>query len=158
IEEKQGSFTQSWTVYTDDWIPLPGDSKRWPQNVKVDGQAVAVVSRDDTPSIFLKKGSHTLSGTYSWDTIPESFKMPPSLGVLNLKLKGEAVGFPQLDEEGLLWLEKESAKGNGEERLDLRVHRKVEDGIPLILTTKIKLDASGKAREVTLGKALPENF
>ena len=158
IEEKQGSFTQSWTLYTDDWIPLPGDAKRWPQNVKVDGQAAAVVFHDDQPSLFLKKGSHTLSGAYLWDTIPESFQISPSVGMLKLVLKGKPIDFPQLDEDGLLWLEKESEAGNGEERLDVRVNRKVNDDIPLILTTSIKLDASGKAREVTLGKALPENF
>lgn len=158
IEGKQGQFSQQWQLYRDDWVPLPGDAKRWPQSVKADGQAAAVVLRDDTPSVFLKKGSHALSGSFAWDAVPENFQIPPATGLYQLTLQGQVVNFPQIDESGLLWLEKESAAESGEERLDLRVNRKVDDDIPLILTTLIDLDAAGKPREVTLGKALPEDF
>ncbi|MCE9624385.1 MAG: hypothetical protein K8R69_02860 [Deltaproteobacteria bacterium] len=158
IAEKQGTFSQQWMLYTDDWVPLPGDEKRWPQSVKADGQSVAVVLRDEVPSVFLKKGPHSLVGSYLWDSVPENFQIPPAVGLLKLTLKGEAVNFPQWDENGLLWLEKDSSAEVGEERLDVRVNRLVDDDIPLILTTRISLDASGKAREVLLGQVLPEGF
>jgi len=158
IDEKQGSFSQQWLLYQDDWVPLPGNDKRWPQSVKADGQAVAVVLRDDVPKVFLKKGSHSLAGNYAWDSLPENFQIPSESGLLKLTLKGAAVNFPQIDENGLLWLEKESSQEAGEERLDLRVNRLVQDDIPLLLTTKLSLDAAGKPREVVLGKVLPEDF
>ncbi|HEX5035293.1 MAG TPA: hypothetical protein VFW62_12510, partial [bacterium] len=63
-----------------------------------------------------------------------------------------------LDENGLLWLEKESVESGAEERLDIRVNRLVDDEIPLFLTTVVELDVAGKAREVKLGRALPQDF
>ncbi|MFO1462710.1 MAG: hypothetical protein U1F66_02965 [bacterium] len=158
IEAKQGSFSQQWLLYQDDWVPLPGDEKRWPQGVKADGQAAPVVLRDGVPSVFLKKGPHSLSGSYVWDSMPENFQIPSASGLLKLTLQGVVVNFPQIDENGLLWLEQESEGEAGEERLDIRVNRQVDDDIPLLLTTRISLDASGKPREVLLGKALPEGF
>jgi hypothetical protein len=46
----------------------------------------------------------------------------------------------------------------GESRLDVKVHRKVEDGVPLLLVTRVSLEVSGKNREVILGRALPAGF
>lgn len=158
IDDKQGAFTQQWRLYKDDWVPLPGDEKRWPQALRVDGQPAAVVLRDSVPSVFLKKGAHSLTGSYVWDAIPENFQIPPAVGLLKLSLKGAAVNFPQWDENGLLWLEKDSTQEAGEERLDIRVNRLVDDDIPLYLVTRINLEAAGKAREVVLGKVLPEGF
>src|SRR5262249_6153962 len=158
IEEKQGAFSQQWILYRDDWVPLPGDEKRWPLGVKADGQGIAVILRDETPSVFLKKGSHLITGEYAWDHTPENFQISSQTGLLRLNLKGQAVDFPQLDENGLLWLEKESAAEAGEERLDVRVNRRIEDDIPLTLTTEISLDAAGKPREVVLGKVMLEDF
>ncbi len=119
---------------------------------------MAVVLRDEVPKVFLKKGSHTLTGTYAWDSLPENFQIPSESGLLKLTLKGAAVNFPQIDENGLLWLEKESAQEGGEERLDVRVNRLVQDDIPLLLTTRISIDAAGKPREAVLGKVLPDDF
>lgn len=158
IDEKQGAFSQQWLLYKDDWVPLPGDEKRWPLGLKADGQSAAVVLRGETPSVFLKKGAHSLTGSYAWDAIPENFQIPPAVGLLKLSLKGAPVNFPQWDENGLLWLEKEGEQEGGEERLDVRVNRLVDDDIPLYLVTRINLDAAGKAREVVLGKLLPEGF
>ncbi|HKY63279.1 MAG TPA: hypothetical protein VJR29_07650 [bacterium] len=158
LDEKQGSFAQDWELYRDDWVPLPGDAKRWPQSVTVDGQAATVLDRDGVPSLFLKKGSHAVKGAFLWDSLPENFQIPSATGILQLILKGQAVPFPQLDENGLLWLEKESVEAGAEERLDLRVNRMVDDEIPLFLTTVVELDVAGKAREVKLGRALPQDF
>ena len=158
LDEKQGSFSQAWELYTDGWVPLPGEDKRWPQGVTADGQAVTVIRHDERPSVFLKKGSHALKGTFAWDSLPENFQIPQETGILQLVLKGAAVPFPQIDENGLLWLEKESVEDGAEERLDIRVNRKVDDDIPLFLTTVVDLDVAGKPREAKLGKALPQDF
>ncbi len=40
----------------------------------------------------------------------------------------------------------------------IQVQRKLTDGVPLLLTTRIVLDVAGKAREVVLGRALPPGF
>ena len=28
-------FTQTWTLYAEDWVPLPGDAEHWPAGVSV---------------------------------------------------------------------------------------------------------------------------
>ena len=32
-----GEFRQSWRIYADSWVALPGDSEHWPEDVRVDG-------------------------------------------------------------------------------------------------------------------------
>ena len=44
LRDKGGSFTQSFFVYKQQWVLLPGDGKAWPQEVRVDGQAAVVAS------------------------------------------------------------------------------------------------------------------
>src|SRR5207245_6781521 len=43
-------------------------------------------------------------------------------------------------------------------RLEVTVHRSVADEIPLVLTTHLDLQVSGKSREVLLGRALLDRF
>ena len=42
--------------------------------------------------------------------------------------------------------------------LDIVVHRRVTDSVPLTITTRLELNVAGKSREVLLGKALPAGF
>jgi hypothetical protein len=57
-----------------------------------------------------------------------------------------------------LWLQKREAEGGEENLLDVTVHRRIADSIPLVVTTQIEIHASGKNREVLLGKALLDGF
>jgi hypothetical protein len=34
-----GIFTQTWQVFADAWVPLPGDPENWPQDVRADPPA-----------------------------------------------------------------------------------------------------------------------
>ena len=38
-------FTQTWTLYAEDWVPLPGDAEHWPAGVTVGVGAQAVVEQ-----------------------------------------------------------------------------------------------------------------
>src|SRR4051794_21904795 len=38
LEERGGRFEQRWHVDAKAWVPLPGDEKRWPVDVKVDAK------------------------------------------------------------------------------------------------------------------------
>ncbi|HEY7373354.1 MAG TPA: hypothetical protein VIF57_14430, partial [Polyangia bacterium] len=47
-----GRFSQTWEVYAEGPIPLPGGEAHWPLDVKVDGrQAVAAAGDDGTPRV-----------------------------------------------------------------------------------------------------------
>lgn len=157
LDDTRGAFTQSWHVETKTFVSLPGDDKRWPQSVTVDGKPGVVVPRGGAPSVELDAGDHVLKGTFAWDSLPESLRIPQETGLLALTSRGKPVALPQRDEAGTVWLQRTTPADEGE-RLDVVVHRKIEDQVPLLLTTRVVLSVAGKSREVLLGKALPKGF
>lgn len=165
LSDKGGRFSQRWRVYKKAWVPLPGDSKVWPQSVLVDGKPAVVAAPhgedssadSESPQVELQPGSHVVSGVFLWDELPESLAVPPSTGLLALSVRGTRLTMPSRDEDGRVWLQK-AATEKEEEVLELTVHRKVQDEVPLQLSTRIELRVSGKSREVVLGRALPAGF
>lgn len=158
LSDKTGGFDQQWRVYTDAWVPLPGNDEQWPQDVRVDNAPAAVLLIDNQPEILLKKGEHAVTGTFLWDSVPESFQIPKDTGIFELTFKGSPVPFPNVDENGLMWLQGKQEEQQAEDSLQIRVHRYLADGVPFVLTTRISLDVSGKTREVLLGPALFKDF
>jgi hypothetical protein len=158
VDDRTGRFSQQWTALDKAWVPLPGDSRVWPQEVKVDGQPAIVVPRNSEPGVEIGTGTHVLAGVFSWDAPPEVVAIPPATGLLALTLRGQQVSFPNRDAQGRLWLQKRAAEEDTESRIDVAVHRHISDDIPLLLTTHVQLKVSGKGREVLLGKALPDQF
>ncbi len=158
VDDRAGRFAQQWLVHVEGWVPVPGDDRRWPQNVRIDRAAAAVVSRDGVPSVFLRAGEHAVTGEFRWHALPESLQVPAETGLLAATLRGRPVRFPSRDDQGRLWLQKGVGDEKAEDRLELLVHRRIVDDIPLVLTTRVELNVSGKNREVLLGKALPDRF
>ncbi|MFT3712905.1 MAG: hypothetical protein QM817_35080 [Archangium sp.] len=159
LDDKGGRFTQSFKVYgVDAWLPLPGESKRWPQNVQVDGKPAVVVSDSGAhPSVLLTAGEHTVTGDFLWDSMPEALLIPADTGLVALTVKGQVVTIPNRDGEGRVFLQRESTQEETD-HVDLDVHRRVTDEIPLLLVTQLTLKVSGRSREVEFGRALPTGF
>jgi len=157
LTEKGGGFEQHWHLDARAWVPLPGDSVRWPLDVTEAGKKLVVVEHAGVPSVELAPGEHTIVGTFAWDSLPDSLQVPPETGIVSLLLEGARVGEPRRDEAGRVFLQKTSVETEGE-RLEIVVHRRVTDDVPLLLTTRVVLNVSGKSREVVLGKALPAGF
>ena len=154
---RQGSFVQRWRVYADAWVPLPGDAKHWPQAVQVDGRPAAVIESAGRPSVRLLPGAHEVRGELFWDAPPELLQIPAETGLLALSQGGERIAFPKRDAQGRLWLHSAApAEAGDESRLEIAVFRRIVDEIPLRVETRIRLEVSGPAREVVLGRALPE--
>lgn len=158
LGDQRGEFTQEWRVYARGFVPLPGDERRWPQEVEVDGQPAVVLSREGQPGLELEPGAYAIRGVFLWDSVPEKLAVPAETGLLSLKLRGESVAFPQRDAAGTLWLQKRVEAAGEQNLLDVVVHRKISDEIPLRVTTEISLHAAGKSREELLGKALLPDF
>ncbi len=180
LDTKSGQFTQRFTIFREGWMTLPGDSVHWPQEVKVDGKPALVVpaseapeeSQDETteeqketpnaaspgsPMVKLTVGEHTVSGRFLYDVLPESLAAPTQTGLISLTVRQKDIFFPQRDEEGRIFLSAEDTE-QSDESIDLDVHRKIIDDIPLTLSTRIVFKISGKSREVVLSKALPDAF
>ncbi|MFN7955365.1 MAG: hypothetical protein U0610_26815 [bacterium] len=158
LDEHGGRFTQSWTVDVESTVPLPGGAGRWPEDVKLDGAAVTPLARAGVPTLRLAIGAHSVAGVFRWDALPEALEVAPDVGLVSLTLRNAAVAFPSRDTTGRVWLGRVVDAPAEEDRVTVRVSRRVVDEVPLQLTTRIELAVSGKAREVHLGPALPAGF
>jgi len=162
LSSKGGTFSQSWTIYTEGWIALPGDAKHWPQTVRVDKKPALVMGRDGVPSIYLPPGRHIIGGVFDWPRLPQSLRLPKQLGLMSLAVGGERVAFPDLDDSGALWLGERRmvspSDATIEDSLTVQVFRHLDDDLPMRLTTRIRLDVSGRHREVVFGPGLLPGF
>ncbi|MFY0536038.1 hypothetical protein [Nannocystis pusilla] len=158
LTDERGSFAQRWQLYAKGVVPLPGDPRRWPQDVEVDGQPAVVVNQGERPAVELGPGAHRITGAFLWDSMPEKLSVPAETGLLALKLRGKPESFPRRDNDGTLWLQKKVEAASEQNLLDVVVHRKLTDAIPLRMTTEISLHVAGKSREELLGKALLPDF
>ncbi|MDH3975576.1 MAG: hypothetical protein OEV42_14960, partial [Deltaproteobacteria bacterium] len=162
VDNKGGIFSQKWQVLKEDWIYLPGDGKFWPQEVTAGGKAVSVIERGGRPAVYLEKGEHLLKGRFDWKEMPESLQTPPETALIDMKADGKEVHFPNLDIHGKLWLKgrdyAQKRDGKEEDRLDLKVYRRIVDEIPLTITTQIDMDVAGGHREVLLGKVTSGDY
>jgi hypothetical protein len=158
LTQKGGRFRQSFDVYAERLVALPGDTKRWPQQVLRDGKAAPLVDRHGVPHVQLGAGRHTIGGRFEWDRPPLTLSVPRATGLISLKLHGEVVPFPRRDAAGALLLRSRRPDVDKRQRLELRVGRRVVDEIPLQVETHIALDVAGASREVLLAKALLDGF
>ncbi len=152
------TFAQTWEVDQRSFIPLPGDARYWPESVTADGVSAVVVSdASGRPGLWLDRGSHRLQGAVRWERRPQQLALPPAISLLQLSVDGEAVAHPSRDSAQVRLGRSETAS-QAPERLQVRVFRKLADGVPAMLDTRILLEVSGEAREVSLPGSLPAGF
>ncbi|MDD5306369.1 MAG: hypothetical protein PHU25_03530 [Deltaproteobacteria bacterium] len=156
VEADGAAFSQDAHVDMAMFLELPGDPTLWPQGVTVDGKPAAVLAREGRPAVMLAPGEHRVAGRLPWAKRPEGIRIPAATARIGLTVDRVPMPFPRRDADGLLWLQNAARAGQEGERLDLEVSRKVADGIPLLVTTRIVLRAAGKAREQNLGRVLLE--
>lgn len=155
LDDKRGRFSQEWHVDAPIWVPLPGDARAWPHDVRADGEDTVVVSRQNQPHIRFDTGAHVITGTFSWDSLPQTLPVTNATGLLALSVRGEVQSFPERDDDGRVWLERRSA-AQERNRVDISVHRRILDAVTLQMTTRIGLEIAGGRREELLGRPLPD--
>jgi hypothetical protein len=160
LEAGGGRFRQSWRVDGKSWLYLAGSTTHWPQNVRINGEPALVVPRQGRPAVRAAPGRYEVEGEFLWDNLPETLKIPPETGLVSLSVEGAEIPFPELEEQGRLWLRSRESANRGEQgdRLDLQVFRRIVDANPLQMVIHVDLDVSGVQREVLLGRALPDSF
>jgi hypothetical protein len=109
-----------------------------------------------TPHVHLEPGKHRVEGVFTWDEIPEMLDVPAISGLINLSIHGSPVDFPVLEASGKLWLQKRTAAGGQEDRLDVKIYRLLDDTIPMQVTSVLKMNISGQSREIRLHDVLPD--
>jgi hypothetical protein len=158
VTNQQGQFRQIWQVYAPGWLDLLGDKDYWPQQVKLNGKPAVVADSHEVPSVYVTAGEFILEGQFSWEKRPKFLSIPVQTGLVKLTIDDKPVNIPQFDEQGRLWLnqpgEETNADPTKENRLDLKVYRRVIDDIPLQVVTWIDLEVAGQHREVLLGPVI----
>ncbi len=157
MNAESGKFQQTWDVFAESWIYLPGDTKNWPKNVRVNNKTMPVIDRNNKPSMRLQKGHHLINGEFSWKQKPKSLSIPRETGLVKLSINNKEIHLPDI-RAGKLWLKTTNTSAHQNNRLNLRVFRKISDTIPLRVTTQIKLDVSGLQREIILNGAILQGF
>jgi hypothetical protein len=154
VADAGGTFTLRVTADRKRLVPLPGSVEHWPEDVRVDGKPAPVSEPNGVPELVVAKGTHVVTGRFSWSEVPDSLAAPPNLATLTLSVGGTRVAFPKREASGLIWLQRGGGREEEADRLELTVHRRLADGVPLMTTTRIQISASGRAREVVLPRVL----
>ncbi|RJQ68958.1 MAG: hypothetical protein C4519_22360 [Desulfobacteraceae bacterium] len=157
VNDSGGEFDQRWLSFADGWAALPGSQSQWPESVVVDGQSAAVVLRGNAPAVRLSAGEHRIQGRFSWGRKPELIHVPPALGLVALVIEGRPIGFPLIDDQGRLWLQEGQSLEGGTEAVKGRIFRLLDDGVPMQVHTLLRLDVSGRGREIHLDGVLIPN-
>lgn len=152
-----GSFSQTWNVYREGPVFLPGDREHWPLDVVVDDRPATVIDNKGRPALTLGSGAHSIRGVFRWQRLPAALTVPPESALITLQLAGTAMAQPDI-RNGQLWLSADKAAADTARRVDIKVFRKVTDEVPLAVTTRIVLEVSGEQRELGLAGALPHGF
>lgn len=166
INSDGGTFQQSWQVDSEQWLLLPSSTNDWPQKVTLNGKPALVLRNQDArhgenlPVVLVPAGRHTIKGQFTWQTMPKNLAIDPHTALIKLSRNGQFIRHPQLDQNGLLWLNKNltKKKKTAQDKIHFRVFRHVSDSIPLQLTTLLQLEVSGQAREIRTGIVLPPGF
>jgi hypothetical protein len=154
VADAQGArFEQALVVDRERELALPGSAEHWPLDVMLDATPGVVLARDGAPVLRVPAGEHVLRGRFAWAHVPEVLAVPAGTARVELSVSGTVVEFPRRDESGL-WLAQSAAQGAESESLQLEVYRQLADGNPLRVTTRLLLRASGRARELSLGRVL----
>ncbi|MBP1473545.1 hypothetical protein J7I44_04490 [Frateuria sp. MAH-13] len=152
-----GRFTLDARADAPAWIALPGDARHWPEQVRLDGQPAVVLTRDDQPMVHVSPGDHRLEGLLPWSSRPARLHVPEAIGLIALTLDGKPVARLQRDGDELT-LGEAAAAQRVADALSLRVDRRLTDGLPATLETRLSFDVTGSARELVIGPALPDGF
>ncbi len=159
LSAQGGRFAQAFIVYRASRVELPGNDKFWPLEVTVNGLPAAIIAHQQTPQLQLAPGNYRIEGGFRWERLPESLPVPSATGLVSLQVEGVERERPEL-KDGQLRL-REGTTDNittPQDHLSLDLFRRVIDSHPLRLVSLLRLEVSGRQRELILGRPLLTGF
>ncbi|MDR1424990.1 MAG: hypothetical protein LBI92_10385 [Azoarcus sp.] len=153
-------FDQVWEIQRRSAAGLPGSREHWPEQVTVDGEVHPVLERGGMPIVWLLPGRHTVGGFIPWQERPRTLAVPASVALVSLTIDGLALPAPARRGNVLDIGSAASEPGpeRAEDSVDYQIYRKLSDGIPARLSTRVRFKVSGKARELSVPDMLPAHF
>lgn len=156
LDAQKGKFSQKTTTYIEGWVSLPGEPRYWPQDITVNGKPFPVLTHEGMPALFLMPGEYKIEGNFTYDNLPEYIQTPFNAGLLTLKIQGKEIIQPERESNGKVWLRTNTQVSQTQEAdaLNIKVFRLLEDQIPIVDNTVLRLQVSGSIREVSIGPVL----
>ena len=123
-------------------------------NIQVNGQQTPVIQRY---AFFLNlpKGTQH-KGNIPWKNPPERIALPKSIAQVTIKVDGQSIAYPRLENE-YLYLGEQKTEVTEADSIRASVYRKIIDGIPLKVITRVDIQVGGRAREIDLGQVVLKN-
>ena len=151
------TFRQRWSILVESDVGLPGNVVLWPEDVSVDGRPSPVTIADGGPALRLTPGDHVITGLINWQRRPATVPLPQQAGLVQLTIDGKIISAPQRN-GNQIWLGDRQSRTVDVATITPVVYRKLGDGLPATLLTRLQLQVSGPEREELLGRILPAGF
>ena len=151
----EASFTLKGRIDSRGWVSLLGNEGVWPINVSANGEHIPVIEKNGIPQVYLEAGEYLLSGTIIWNEIPNHINLPKDIAIISVSENGAMKDF-LLDEKHRLLLQ-----ANMKENLQdyqITVLRKLSDGIPLALETRLIVRVSSKPQVINFGPMIASDI
>lgn len=147
-----GTFVENVVVFAEAEHQLPGGVGAWPEGVDLGGRRIPVLDRGGVPRVLLPKGAHVLRGTFGWNKLPERLAVGRMTGLVSLTVSGKKQELVKREAEQvwLTGLSEEAGSAAEPAAVELRVFRRIEDGVPPTVETRLVFRVSGSARELVL--------
>jgi hypothetical protein len=155
-------FSLAVDVSKEEIVPLPTSATLSPFNITVtdlDDRSMhpALVGEHGKLGIKLSPGEYLVEGDFKWGAIPPELPVPAIYGWVEVVfVEGVPARAIRRTEQGITF---ESAQSTEViDSLALQVFRRLSDGSPVRLETRIRFRVAGKARPLDLGVIIPQNF
>ncbi len=149
-------FEMQVRTYNRTRVPLPGDARSRPEDVRVAGVPVVVIG--EAPEVLLDAGTHTLTGRMSWARRPADIGLPDAFGVLSLNIDGKRVERPVMRGSRLVLGQNAPVAAAEQNSLRVDVFRLLADDQPMQMVTQLVLHVAGLPRVATLGRVRLDGF
>jgi len=160
VRDRRVSFDWETRLFGEGRVRLPGDRDHWPVAITVNGIPQAALPEAGRPYLMLPAGNHRIQGELRYPRTPERITVPGDLGLIDVTINGAPATSVRRTGNALLLAPPRDAETapDAADALAVRIFRRIEDDVPLRVTTRIEMEISGKVREARLGPALLEGF
>ncbi len=158
LRNNGGSFELNAELLRKSQVALPYQKGIQPYDLKVvdrvRGETTpALIVDNNKASLLLDAGSYMISGLLAWDTLPPEIPVPMEYGILSVSLASDIEKLRIERTTNTIKLEPE-INTTTSDGLNINIYRRLVDGSPLRIDTRIVLRVSGAARSLELGSVL----
>jgi hypothetical protein len=157
LDDRGGRFSLDVVADIDTTVELPGDAQAWPRDLQLDSRSALLVPAE-RPTVEVPAGRHRIEGRFLWPRAPETLPLPGTIGLVDVTLRGQRIARPAREADGTLRLTRHDDAEVEADGLEIETQRRLIDGVPLVLETRVVLRVAGRAREIGLPSILPEGF